>query len=140
MSVSLKSRLSYAWARATHKDRIYTHVFEKHLSIPVHGEFSDALIGYDRGTLSQWYKAVPLDSRQADQFLIFGARYQKNLSGLSIGGKYRETQLTGVWTRKQVEECFKKWEADQIKLAPEGVAPTLKQPFKAYIKTSLTTP
>ena len=135
MSVPLKSKLSYIWARATHKDRIYSHVFEKKVSIPVFAEFSDDIIGYDRGTVSAWLKAVPLEG-QTNQFLISTASYQRNLSGVSLGGKYKENQSSGVYSSEQVQAMFEKWETEQLKL--RDVLPTPRQPFKSYIRTKLT--
>lgn len=139
MSVPLKSKLSYAWARATRKDRLYSHVFENKISVPVYDELHDGygdyttgkIEGYVDSKVSQWLKAAPMEGGKSNQYLITKEEYSP------YPVSHTSSRYSGVYTYDQAQRVIKAWESEQMKA--ENVLPSRKQPFKAYIKTRLTT-
>jgi hypothetical protein len=137
MSIPFKSKLAYAWARATHKDRLYSHVFEEKVSVPVYVELHDGygdytngdIAGYTDSKISRWLKAVPMEGAKSGQFLLIHESFQ------SYPHTYTTKQLGGVYTQDQVLGVIKAWEEKQLKA--KNMLASRKQPFKAFIKTSL---
>lgn len=93
MSVPFKSKLSYAWARATRKNQIYSHVFKDSVSVPLYSEVLESLrapyntqlpissgnfqSGSVRASRHQWLEAKPVEG-SADQFVVSRCSYQQH--------------------------------------------------------------
>ncbi len=142
MSVPFKKKLSYAWARVTHRDRLYSHVFEDKSSFEKVGERFNFVGGaynafqkYTYNVLethNNWLIAKPIKGEK-DAFRIYNCSYTKYSSDYKKN--YSETSLPGVYNREAALEYIKTQEKtwlDSKKL------PTQKQPFSKKVGSELS--
>ncbi len=137
MTVPFKKKLSYLWERVSHKDRIYSHVFEKDVKAGVTGKPN-----YYMPAKSQlWLKATKVEGSDSS-FKVSLCHYYTflNANGKKISSDqnyYEELPCHGlVGNRKKIETFIKDWEAQQLKT--KSTSPATKQPFKGFVKNKLT--
>lgn len=135
MSVPFTSRLSYALSRAVGRGDIYSHVFEQAGTAGVTGKPDDVRI---RTNTYFWLKATKIQG-EADAYRLtrYGHRLFARPNGQEISAQraFERTAWYKVLTRDEVIRQIASWEKDTLS---KDAAPTLKQPFKARIQTSLT--
>ena len=117
MSVPFRSKLSYAWARATHADRIYSRVFDDDLG------------------RSEWVVAQRIGNEaERDTFKMYLCSYGES----SDGGQrhYQKFLLHGLYASEEVIQKIKLQEKAMFAYSK----PAREQPFQNLVKTTLPTP
>ncbi len=150
MSVPLKIRLGYAWARATHADRIYSHVFEKENNIEKTKNIGAHLIESENGPSdyhnvkytihakdTNWLMAMPIDGGDKTYRIYECSTVHFSCDVEFPMSDYMENPIHGVFTHDQVIDYITKAEEKYLK---DGKLPSQRQPFKSFIKTNLLAP
>ncbi len=115
MPIPFKSKLSYAWERASRRKHIYSRAFES-----TQGE----------AHTSSWMKASLVQGEQ-DAFVLHTHRHAKTKAFQTQHDKDRRGN---VFTYKQALEQIEKYETE---MNAKGELLAQKQPFRGRIKTKL---